>query len=298
MEFLKIARAAALVLLPAAVSLLVWSCGGGSGGRLPSGLQRFPDDLGNQGLDVSGIYPDGWAAQAADATLEQPRWKQAVAVRGTVPKIVDAAFRTDIEVRVDDRPVVRQSVGVGDFRISAPVQGGTGKRRVQVIFSASQQLPAGDDRAVGARLQFLGFEPAKSAERQAPMDIVRGSGLQLGTGWGVLETFRNETFRWVENDAQILITVPKPGEVTVVLLVEPGPGVGGAFLLKVLDVSGRQVNAVKVARLKPVELPLPIEPGKPNNFRLHVDGGGRRTPRDPRILNFRVLQIEAVLPKG
>ena len=113
------------------------------------------------------------------------------------------------------------------------------------------------------------------------------------------ETFRGETFRWVENDARILVTTSRPGDATVVLLVEPGPGFGGgAFLLKAFDVSGRQVAAVKVDRRKRVELPVPVEPGKPNDFRLHVDGGGRRTPRDPRILNFRVLQIEAVPPQG
>jgi hypothetical protein len=114
----------------------------------------------------------------------------------------------------------------------------------------------------------------------------------LGSGWGVLETFRNEVFRWVENDAQLLLTASKSGDVTLALFVEPGPGVGGPFLLKILDGSGRQVNAVKVDRRKSVELSLPVEAGKQNEFRLHVDGGGKRTPQDPRVLNFRVFRIE------
>jgi hypothetical protein len=291
MKFPNTVRALA-VAMPAA-SLLVWSCGVRSSGRLPSELKRFPEDLSHEGLDVAGIYPDGWVAPTASVSLGQPGRRQALVVRGVVPKISDAAFRTDIELRVDDRPVARQSVGVGDFRLAAPVQDGATKRRVQMIFSASQQLPGGDDRAVGARLQFLGFEPAQMAERGAARDIVHGSGLQLGSGWGALETFRNETFRWVENDAQILITASQPGDATVVALVEPGPGVGGgAFLLKALDAAGRQVNAVKVTGRRSVELFLPVVPGKPNEFRLHVDGGGERTPQDPRILNFRVLRIE------
>ena len=295
---MKAARAGTPVLAGAAVWLL-GSCAGGSAGRLPAGLQRFPDDLGNQSLDVSGIYPDGWTAQTAAANLQQPGGRQAVAVCGVVPRSRDAAVRTEVEVRVDDRPVARQSVGVGEFRIIAPVPAGAGKRRVQVAFGASQQLPEGDDRTVGARLQFLGFEPAGPAASAPPLDIVRGFDLHLGRGWGVTETFHNETFRWVENDAQIVIATPRRGDATVVLLAEAGPGMGSvSFLLKALDVSGRQVSAVKVDGRKTVELPVPVEPGKPNQFRLHVDGGGRQTPQDPRILNFRVFQIGAVLPRG
>ena len=36
-----------------------------------------------------------------------------------------------------------------------------------------------------------------------------------------------------------------------------------------------------------------LEAGKPAEFRLHVDGGGKSAPNDPRILNFRVFRLEA-----
>jgi hypothetical protein len=75
--------------------------------------------------------------------------------------------------------------------------------------------------------------------------------------------------------------------------VEAGPGVGGQCLLKALDVSGRQVAAVLVEGRKAVKLFIPVETGKPNEFKLHVDGGGRRIQNDPRILNFRVFQVAA-----
>ena len=280
-----------LVLL--AILALLWSCGG-SGGSPPSQLSRFPDDLNDPNVKATGIYPDGWTGETGSVVLQQPGGEQVLTIRGMVPGVGNADFHTAIELRVDNNSVGRQSVGLGDFRISAAVPPGAGKRHVVVTFSSLQQLAGGDGRKVGARLQFIGFEPAKRAAATVSSDIVRGSGMQLGTGWGVIETFRNETFRWVENDAQIRIIMVQAETAVLSVIVEPGPGVGGrAFLLKVLDGSGRQVDAAPVARRGVVKLFVPIQAGQPNEFRLHVDGGGKPTPHDPRILNFRIFEVRA-----
>jgi len=273
-----------------AIFVVLVSCGHPSG-TAPSQLDHFPSDLSNPQVDASGIYADGWIAGTASANLQQPGGDQAASIRGTIPKIGDPAFKTDVTLLVDDREVGRWSVGLGDFQLSAPVKNQPGKRRVTVAFSASQQLPAGDGRTVGAQLKFLGFEPAKSTG--SPVDIVQGPNLQLGSGWGPIEIFHREHFRWVENDAQILITPQKTGDLEVSMEVEAGPGVGGQCLLKALDVSGRQVAAVLVEGRKAVKLFIPVETGKPNEFKLHVDGGGRRIQNDPRILNFRIFQVAA-----
>jgi hypothetical protein len=226
--------------------------------------------------------------------LQQPAGEQLFTIRGTVPRIDQPDFQTQVELRVDNQTVATKTVGLGDFRISVPAPRGAVKRHVAVQFSASQQLPGGDGRLVGARLQFLGFEPAKSGAPNATSDIVRGNGIELGAKWGPLETFRNETFRWVENDAQIRIVTAKSGDVALSMVVASGPGIGSrAFVLKVLDESGRQVSAAQVGNKGRVTFFLPVEMGKPNGFRLHLDGGGKPAPNDPRILNFRVFQIEA-----
>jgi hypothetical protein len=82
------------------------------------------------------------------------------------------------------------------------------------------------------------------------------------------------------------------GDVALSLVVEPGPGVGGKpFLLKVLDESGRQTAAVRVTGRGTVQLFIHADSDKPNEYRLHVDGGGKPAPNDPRILNFRVFEI-------
>jgi hypothetical protein len=257
-------------------------------------VSRFPYDLKNAQINASGIYEDAWVAETAAVDLEQPEGKQAVTVRGTIPQVAGAAFQTEVELRVDDRSVARRTVGPGDFQIAAPVTGKPGRRRVEVGFSKTQDLPGADGRAVGARLEFLGFEPARASEGHGPADILASPGMQLGEGWGVLETFRNETFRWVDNDAQLILTPAKAEDGHLLVTLEPGPSIGRPMVLKTLDASGRQIDAVRVQRRQTVELLLPVDAGKPNEFRLHVDGGGKPAPNDPRILNFRVFRIESV----
>jgi hypothetical protein len=279
------------ILAPALLAILC-SCGGSPSGSLPSQVSRFPDDLTNPKLEVLGIYQDGWVDKTGSVKLQQPAGEQALSFRGTVPKIGDADFHTDVELKVNDKGIAHQSVGIGDFHIAVPVGTGVGERRVTVAFSAAQQLPAGDGRTVGARVKFIGFVSAGSVASTAH-DIVRGSEIRLGSGWGVVETFRAETFRWVDNDAQILITPQETGDFALSLAVEAGPGVGGKCVLKALDSTGRQVAAVLIDARAAAILYLPVEAGKTNEFRLHVDGGGKRTPGDPRILNFRVFQIDA-----
>ena len=268
--------------------LLSLACCGGSSNR--SRLSRFPSDLTDPQRETSGIYQDAWAEENASATLEQPSGDQALGIRGMVPNLGNTSFQTKVELLVDNKSMGTKTVGPGDFQFSAGVASEPGKHRVAVAFTPVQQLPGGDGRMVGARLQFLGFE--RASRKASSGDIVRGPGVELGSGWGVVETFRGETFRWVDNDAQIRLAASHAGDALLSLVVEPGPGEGGKpFLLKALDESGRQVAAVRVERRATVKLFVPVESGKPNAFRLHADGGGKPAGNDPRILNFRVFQI-------
>lgn len=279
------------ILAPPLLAILC-SCGGSPSGSLPPQVSRFPGDLANPKLEVSGIYQDGWVDKTGSIKLRQPAGEQALSFRGTVPKIGDANFHTDVELKVNDRGIAHQSVGIGDFHIAVPVGAGAGERRVTVAFSTAQQLPAGDGRMVGARVKFIGFVSAGSVAESTAHDIVRGSEIRLGSGWGVVETFRAETFRWVDNDAQILITPQKTGDFALSLAVEAGPGVGGKCVLKALDSTGRQVAAVLIDARAAAILYLPVEAGKTNEFRLHVDGGGKKAQNDPRVLNFRVFEAK------
>ena len=276
-----------LVMLGAALA----SCGH----NLPSKLDDLPKSLSQSNLKTSGFYPDAWVADSASIQLEQPGGPEVLSVRGMVPQISDARFRSDLELRVADRRVAHWDLGVGDFALSAPVAAGAGERRVTLVFGRTQQLPGGDGRFVGARLSFIGFEPkSAAAAEQNSADIVRGTQVQLGTGWGVLETFHGETFRWVDNDAEISLVADRPGKFEISVVAEPGPGVGSKpFLLKILDAEGREVSAKPVEKRDTVRLILPVAGGRTNQFRLHVDGGGKTVPTDPRVLNFRVFELAA-----
>jgi len=255
--------------------------------KLPSQLSRIPEDLSNALVEVQGIFADAWIGENASFSLQQPNSANFLAIRGNVPGISgNDDFRTDLSVSIDGREMTRQSLGPGDFQVFAPVARGDGKKRVELVFSRSQILPEGDGRLVGARLAFAGFVQESGAR-----DIIASPGIELGKGWGVIESLRNETFRWVENDAQIIIESPKQGAATISVLVEPGPGVGQSFVLKVLDSTGDLVGAQFLQGRITAHFTVPLKTGR-NEFQLHVDTGGKRIPSDPRILNFRVFKIE------
>ena len=272
-------------------TILLLSCSGKSGSK-PSELISIPGDLRKIDLAASGIYADGWTGEHVSLNLQQAPRQNALTVRGTLPKIYDPHFHTEADVRVDNRSLAHQTLGIGEFQFSVPVAEEAGKRHVEINFSSVQPLPNGDGRSVGVKLQSIGFETIRDGEVQS-QDIVEGSGIELGSAWGERESFHNETFRWVDNDAEFQLTPATSGEEQVTLFLEPGPGIAAPFLLKVLDQSGRQIDAVRVSRRENAELFLPTEAGKINQFRLHVDGGGKRIPSDPRILNFRVFRVSA-----
>jgi len=277
----------------ALIGLLAASCGRSP--YPPSSISRFPADLANRELKPAGVFEDGWISPTASVDLFEPTGKQLLAIRGMVPKIGGGDYQTSVEIRVDGQVVATRTLGIGDFALKARVPAQSGKHRIDLVFDKPQQLPGGDGRAIGARLSFVGFEPAGEA-RAAATDIVEpGAGIQLGSGWGVFESYQGETFRWVENDAQILVAVTHTGMRRLDVTLASGPGLEGRdFVLQVRDPSGRQVAAVGVRGRQTVEVILPVDAVQHNDFRLHVDGGGKPTPgKDARILNFRVFRIDA-----
>ena len=75
-----------------------------------------------------------------------------------------------------------------------------------------------------------GVFPLTSAglRRNAPDDIASlDSGLSFGSGWFPPERYpiSDETFRWIDNDAEVLARVPEGGGI-LILEAEPGPGLG------------------------------------------------------------------------
>ena len=116
-------------------------------------------------------------------------------------------------------------------------------------------------------------------------DIVSpDSGIRFGSGWyGAESHSAGVVFRWVSNDAEVLLKAPGPA---LVFDVEPGPGVNfQPFLLEILDAAGSVVAQSWIRRRCTLELRLPPDVSR---FSLRVAGGGMPAEADPRILNFKV----------
>jgi hypothetical protein len=125
-------------------------------------------------------------------------------------------------------------------------------------------------------------------------DIVSpGSGLTLGSGWYLHENAAGASFRWVSNNAQFVVHRPADPIKKISIEAEPGPGLGQPKMtLHVLDHAGKQVASAVYTGKERERFDLPVTPGQDAVFSLRVDGGGNKTPRDPRTLNFRVFGLD------
>lgn len=119
-------------------------------------------------------------------------------------------------------------------------------------------------------------------------------GLFVGFGWHGLE--HDEWgcgFRWVNNDAEIVVTRPTGKYNTLLVEIAPGPGVDHQpFRLYLVNEAGERVASALIDGDQFIEIPLVVPAGEGTVFKLHTDEGGRQIESDPRILNFRVWRIE------
>jgi hypothetical protein len=136
---------------------------------------------------------------------------------------------------------------------------------------------------------------ADGFRRNAEQDIARPeSGVHFGTGWFPVEWRDSlEPYRWIENDAEVLLRVRAAGP-AIVLDVEPGPGVGPPpQTLQVFDANGSMVVEWSVSGRTKLQMWLPPAAGDGvQSFRLRVPDGGRPVVHDPRILNFRFFRCD------
>jgi len=127
------------------------------------------------------------------------------------------------------------------------------------------------------------------------MDILTpANNSALGAGWFPLETYRAESFRWVTNDAEVLVAALRNLKHYLKILLEPGPGLDlKPFELLVKEknktlarttVKGRQTISIELHATVPMVRKLV----------LNVEGGGKPAPNDGRLLNFRVFKLSFI----
>jgi hypothetical protein len=140
---------------------------------------------------------------------------------------------------------------------------------------------------------------SEGLRRNAPDDIAAvNSGLSFGSGWFSPERYAatGETFRWIDNNAEILARVPAGG--ILILEVEPGPGLGPLpQTLQIFDEHGSPATEWSIGGRTTTALAVPpTAPGSLRKFRLHLPGGGAPVLDDPRILNLAVFRCDWVAP--
>jgi hypothetical protein len=123
----------------------------------PHAVSSFPADLAYEGLQYSGIYEDGWISERAFFILQPRTPGEVLEVRGMVPMIARADFKTTLTVSVDGREVARKTLGLGDYVLKIPLASAADSRRIDLAFDQTQTLPGGDNRPTGGLIRSIGF---------------------------------------------------------------------------------------------------------------------------------------------
>jgi hypothetical protein len=133
---------------------------------------------------------------------------------------------------------------------------------------------------------------ALSAEDIADPD----SGISFGSGWfGVEQCSPRQVYRWMGNDAEVMIRSRRAPASYLTFDLEPGPSAGaGPLRLKAIDDAGTVLADAEVRARTTVAVDLSPGGNAVGSFRVHIDGGDLAVSHDPRILNLRVFRCECV----
>jgi hypothetical protein len=226
-------------------------------------------DLGGGSLDLRVIADDGTSTRLPPISA---RSSITVEVPGS------PAAKRSVRLR-NESPTPQRNIGgrVLNFRVFDAAWG-----QVASAYGPTLLLQVNESTDIGppdARRQL-------AAARTTPAD-----GLFVGQNWHGVEQV-GSVFRWVDNDAEIVVTRPSGERRDLALEIEPGPGVAGDLTLDLVDEGGGVVTTIRSTGRETVRVSLPLRPGEETQvFRLRVRGGGLPTPNDPRILNFRVFSL-------
>jgi hypothetical protein len=205
------------------------------------------------------------------------------------PGLRSSAFTLDV-VGQDGKLIAQAPVrGQQSIRFDLPAQ--AGKNAYTLHVAGGGKKIATDPRILNFRV-FAIADAAGATIGAGHPDIVSGAGLRLGANWYPLEQYAGETFRWVNNDAQIIVSSDTARDRRLKLVAAAGPSIQSPanFLIALNDADGHLIQAGKIKARGFVYFNLPLKAGT-NTFTLHVNSTGKRAPNDPRVLDFRVFSL-------
>jgi hypothetical protein len=117
--------------------------------------------------------------------------------------------------------------------------------------------------------------------------------LCIWNGWGSMEQWGGARFRWVNNDAELLLFNPSEKSRFLNVELERGPSLPPDGSTLVTYVNGVPTDSLALTAFRRVRIRLPDALQNENLIRFHVspEAGQRASADDPRILNIRVFRI-------
>lgn len=119
----------------------------------PAAIERFPNDLFNPALLFSGVYEDGWMAEAARFSLGMEKEARGIRIKGQSPGLPQGKNAL-LKIMVDGLPVALRDLPAGDFDLHAAIPAATGRRVIELQVSAE----AVDHRGARLLLRSIALE--------------------------------------------------------------------------------------------------------------------------------------------
>jgi hypothetical protein len=242
----------------------------------PRRLARFPQDLvGNDALEFSGSYEDGWLSPDSEFVLGGARVGEFMRLRGSVPALAGTPLGTgDLLVSINGAPALPLPARAGRFDWQIPIVSDAPQTRVRLHFTASASLPGIDTRPVSGDLELLEIAPATAQT----WDFTNTETPRLPTT-GI------DQDGWATKTATLLLPArPQPAELVARFEY---PGWGGSGQLLRVRIDGQVIAAQNLAPgITGVSLALAASPAPQKvewlgaeDFPLPAPDGRRRACR-------------------
>jgi hypothetical protein len=183
----------------------------------PAVLSLFPKALANPDVEYSGIYEDGWAAEASYAVLAGGSEAELL-LRAEVPP---ARGGQRLQLLVNGLQIAARKVAPGHLELRLPVPSSRSPRRVELRWASAPKLPAPDGRPASALVRFLGIVPSGSEAVTRPPSALEHFPSDLKPGLSYSGIYSDG---WIERQASVVLAGGPAADLRLKAEVPPAPG--------------------------------------------------------------------------